>query len=158
MKPGGPYYWTQHNMDSFNNGLGRNDAVGEPALEFLSTPGRFFLFAHFADVDYDGHKYGENSKEYEAALISSDEWLGRFREKLEERGIAEETLVIVTADHGFDEGKKTHKDAPYVFLASNDPRISRTGDREDVAPTVLQALGIDWTKFEPELDGRPLFE
>jgi predicted AlkP superfamily pyrophosphatase or phosphodiesterase len=34
----------------------------------------FFFFIHFAEVDSKGHKYGENSIEYNDALISSDAW------------------------------------------------------------------------------------
>jgi arylsulfatase A-like enzyme len=103
-----------------------------------------------------GHKHGENSEEYNSALISNDYWTGRILRKLRELGLYEKTLVYVTADHGFDEDKKSHKNAPYVFLATNDKRVLRRGLRHDIAPTIYDSLGIDTSDFEPPLDGTPL--
>ena len=77
-------------------------------------------------------------------------------EKLEKLGIADETLVYVTADHGFDLGMQRHKDAPYVWLATNDPLVQRRGLREDVAPTILDRFGLDLASIDPPLDGHPL--
>jgi len=160
--PGGPYYITAQHMDLFENGLHENDKVGARALEALEQykGQRFFLFVHFADVDTKGHKFGENSDEYTAALIDDDAWLGRIEAKLAELGLAGSTLVYVTADHGFDEALRTHKDAPYVFLASNDPSLrvpaGGAGNRSDITPTILARLGLDLSAYEPPLTGRPL--
>ena len=65
-------------------------------------------------------------------------------------------MIYITADHGFDEGKKTHKDAPYVFLATNDKEVKYSGTRADITPTIYDRLGIDIKKFVPPLDGKPL--
>jgi arylsulfatase A-like enzyme len=77
-------------------------------------------------------------------------------EKLKELGLYDETLIYVTADHGFDEGKKAHRDAPYVFLATNDPKVVRRGERADIAPTILERFGLELDKIEPPLDGKSL--
>jgi len=116
----------------------------------------FFFFVHFAEVDHSGHKHGENSKEYNDALISNDTWTGKIIAKLRELGLYDKTLVYVTSDHGFDEDKGSHKYAPYVFLGTNDPMVKRAGMRQDVAPTILARFGIDLSKFKPPLDGEPL--
>jgi hypothetical protein len=65
----------------------------------------------------------------------------------------------VTTDHGFDEGQDTHLNAPYGFLASNDPRITRNGDRKDVAATILESFGISREAIgnAPPLNGYSLF-
>lgn len=153
--PGEPYHYTQHRMDLFENDLKKNDAVGERALELLRQHAgeRFFFFVHLAEVDTKGHGFGENSAEYEAALENSDYWLGRLRNELTALGIDERTLVCVTADHGFDEGMRQHKDAPYVFMAMNDSRLTKKGMRRDVTPTLLDVLGVDLGQFDPPLDG-----
>ena len=39
--------------------------------------------------------------------------------KLKELQLCDKTLIYVTADHGFDEDRKGHADAPYFFLATN---------------------------------------
>ena len=156
--PGKPYYNTKSNMDVFINGLETNDNVGNKAMELLEKykDKRFFFFIHFAEVDHQGHKFGENSKEYNDALKSCDLWLGKIMEKLKSLKLDDKTLIYVTADHGFDEGQKGHRDAPYVFLAANDPKLMRRGTRADIAPTILDRFGVDLKTIEPPLDGHPL--
>jgi hypothetical protein len=156
--PGKPYYITKDSMDLFENGLHENDKVGTRALEVLDEykTKPFFYFIHFADVDSNGHKFGENSAEYEAALESCDKWLGRIRYELKRLGLADKTLIYVTADHGFDEGQKSHKDAPYVFLATNDKFVTGSGTRADITPTILARYVFDFATITPPLSGRPL--
>jgi hypothetical protein len=157
---GKPYFYTKDHMDMFVNGLEKNERVGMFALTSLEKckDRRFFFFIHFAEPDHAGHKYGENSQEYTDAIKLDDEWTGKIVAKLKEMRVYERTLVYVTADHGFDEGKTTHSYAPYVFLATNDPRVMRSGDRMDIAPTILKRFGLDLARIEPELDGTPLDE
>jgi hypothetical protein len=156
--PGKPYYNTKDGMDLFINGLKENEVVGKKAIELMEKykDKPFFFFVHFAEVDHKGHGFGENSKEYNDALISSDFWTGKIIEKLKELNLYDKTLIYVTADHGFDEGMKGHKDAPYVFLATNDKTVIRRGLRADITPTILDRFGVDLTKIEPPLDGHPL--
>ncbi|MHC4573488.1 MAG: alkaline phosphatase family protein [Planctomycetota bacterium] len=158
LTPGKPYYYTKDGMDLFENNLKLNKKVGTRALELIDKykDRRFFLFVHFAEVDHKGHRHGENSKEYNDALISCDMWTGKITEKLKNLGLYDKTLIYVTADHGFDEGMKSHKDAPYVFLAANDPKVRRWGERADITPTILERFGLDLSKIEPPLDGHPL--
>lgn len=156
--PGKPYFYTKDGMDLFLNGLKTNDNVGSHTLSLLEKykNNRFFFFVHFAEVDHKGHTFGENSKEYNDALISSDLWLGRIMEKLKELKLEDNTLVYVTADHGFDEDRGSHSDAPYVFLAANDPKVIRRGERADITPTILDRFGLDLGKLNPPLHGHPL--
>jgi hypothetical protein len=158
MIPGEPYYLTKNNMDLFENGLGVADKVGARALQVLDQHrrGRFFMFIHFEEPDHRGHAYGENSQQYTDSVRHDDEWLGKIVAKLEELGVRDQTLIYVTADHGFDEGLKGHADAPYVFLASDDPLVMRRGLREDITPTILWRFGVDLSKLAPPLDGHPL--
>jgi len=156
--PAKPYYQTKESMDVFINGLTEDEKVGKKALELLGhyRDKPFFFFVHFAEVDHQGHKFGENSKEYNDALISADSWTGKIMKKLKELGLYEQTLIYVTADHGFDEGQKGHKDAPYVFLGTNDAKVVRRGERGDITPTILERFGLDLNRIDPPLDGTPL--
>lgn len=156
--PGKPYFYTKEGMDLFQNGLGVNDNVGRAALETLNQykDSRFFFFVHFADVDHQGHKFGENSTEYNDALISCDRWLGELVRKLKELKLYDDTLIYVTADHGFDENQTGHNDAPYVFLGTNDPMVVRRGTRADITPTILERFGLNLKNLQPALDGAPL--
>jgi predicted AlkP superfamily pyrophosphatase or phosphodiesterase len=117
---------------------------------------RFFFFVHFAEVDHNGHRFGENSAEYTTALISCDSWTGKIMHKLEELKLAGNTLIYITADHGFDEGMTRHSNAPYVFLATNDKAVRKNGLRVDITPTILAREGIDLSTINPPLNGKPL--
>ncbi len=158
--PAKPYYHAKNSVDVFRNGLKRDEAVGAATLELLQTckNRRFFFFVHFAEVDHSGHQFGENSPEYTKALISADTWTGAIVRKLRELGIDEKTLIYVTADHGFDEGERRHRNAPYVFLGTNDSTVVRNGERVDIAPTILSRFGIGLEKLQPRLNGTPLTE
>jgi hypothetical protein len=156
--PGKPHYYMSKNTDLFENGLMLDEKVGKRAIELINQNknNRFFFFVHFAEVDHSGHKFGENSKEYNDALISNDLWTGKIIAELKNLDIYSKTLIYVTADHGFDEGMTHHLNAPYVFLATNTNNIIRDGRRQDVAPTILEAFGLDLNSIEPKLDGIPL--
>jgi hypothetical protein len=156
--PGKPFFNAKQRMDVFINGLSLNERVGTLALACLDVfkDKRFFFFIHFAEPDHSGHRHGENSQEYTDAIKSDDEWTGKIIAKLKELGLYEDTLIYVTADHGFDEGKKSHRNAPHIFLATNDPEVKRNGDRADIAPTILKRFGMDLSKLNPKLDGLPL--
>ena len=155
LVPGKPHYHMSQNTDLFENGLVKDAKVGTRAIELIEKhkDQRFFFFVHFAEVDQSGHGHGENSKEYNDALISNDTWTGKIIDKLKELGLYEKTQIYITADHGFNEDGKGHSFAPYVFLASNDKKVNRNGRRQDVAPTILEAFGLDLGKLEPPLDG-----
>jgi len=138
----------------------QNGPVMLRALETLKEQ-PFFAFFHFSDPDHAGHAHGENSQEYSEAILTCDLWLGEIVAKLRELGIYEKTLIYVTTDHGFDEGRKSHRDAPAIWLVTNDPGVAQPEDRPasqgDIAPTILERFGIDLNSIEPPLLGRSLF-
>lgn len=152
---GSPYYNMYTALDVWEFGLMQDEKVGTRAINLLEKykDKPFFFFVHFAQVDHSGHQHGENSKEYNDALISNDLWTGKIIEKLKELGSYDKTIIYVTADHGFDEGKTAHSNAPYVFLATNDKKVIRKGLRQDIAPTILERFGLDLAKLDPPLDG-----
>jgi len=155
---GSPYYTMHKSCDVWEYGLSLDEKVGSLALEMLDKykDKPFFFFVHFAEVDHSGHGHGENSKEYNDALISNDTWTGKIIDRLKELGLYDKTLVYVTADHGFNEDGSGHSYAPFVFLGTNDPKVQRDGMRQDITPTILDRFGVDLGKLEPPLDGESL--
>ncbi|MFQ6090625.1 MAG: alkaline phosphatase family protein, partial [Candidatus Bipolaricaulia bacterium] len=129
------------------------------ALEALQDR-PFLAFFHFSDPDHAGHAHGENSQEYSEAIQICDRWLGEIVARLKELGIYEKTLLYVTTDHGFDEGQRSHLNAPEIWLVTNDPQVDRredlTANQGDVAPTILERFGFDLGSIEPPLPGRSL--
>ena len=157
--PGEPFFLTKNDLDEFDSNAAPATVVGPKALGYLDKykDMRFFAFFHFSDPDSKGHRFGENSPEYTQAIITCDEWLGKIVARLKEYDLCEKTVIYVTTDHGFDEGRRRHSMAPYIFLATSDKRVKRRGNQRDIAPTIL-SLFMEVEKIEPPFPGRSLAE
>ena len=98
-----------------------------------------------------------NLNRYLNALRETDRMLGNLERSLAERGLADSTLIVVTGDHGeaFGEhGVKFHGRSLYdeevrVPLVLRHPlldghagRVPTVGQQIDLAPTVLDLLGV----------------
>lgn len=157
---GEPWCNVKYKVDYFQNGLKESDTTGSKALEMIEKyqSDRFLLFVHFAEPDGAGHKYGENSLEYSDAIIENDAWLGKIISKLTELNLQKKTMIYVAVDHGFDEGEKSHINAPFSIYAMNDQSVVRSADRRDIAPTILKKFGITLNKKGtiPVVDGTSL--
>lgn len=156
---GEPYAVTKDSIDIFENGLGNSDVVGQKAVAYIKRfqKMRFFLFVQFQEPDEQGHIYGGSSKEYVAAILKNDLWLGKIISALKRCNIYNQTLIYITTDHGFDKYGKRHRYEPKTFLVTNDPKVTRkTGDRKDITPTILYRYNLDITKISPPLEGEPL--
>jgi arylsulfatase A-like enzyme len=94
---------------------------------------------------------------YDGGIAWVDSEVGRFLDGLDELGVEENTLVIVTSDHGeefFEHGHKTHRRQLYpesiqVPLIMRWPgtlpaarRIAGPVGLVDIAPTILAACGL----------------
>ena len=140
LKKGQPYYNAKKNIDEWIGDIRRDDeTVIVEALKCIERykDKRFFMFFHLPDVDVNGHAHGENSPEYENAIINCDTLAGKVIDKLKQFNIYDKTLVYVTADHGFNEATNNHPDAPDVFLATNDKEVKKNGLQADITPTIL---------------------
>lgn len=116
---------------------------------------------------------------YDASIRYADAQLGRLLDALEDRGRLDDTLVVVTSDHGDSMGqhrylsaKLNHRlffehslyvweETQHVPMIVLDPAVHRLERRTanvshvDVVPTVITRLGFDVADFG-ELPGRDL--
>ncbi|MBD3349634.1 MAG: sulfatase-like hydrolase/transferase [Candidatus Eisenbacteria bacterium] len=110
--------------------------------------------------------------QYDATIAYFDAELGRLLETLEERGLAEDTLVLVTADHGeefHDHGHWGHGVSVYEELirvplivwcpgrASAGRRIAEPVRHVDIMPTLLSAAGVREDARHSSLEGVDLW-
>ena len=156
---GEPYFHVAGKIDFWDGDVRRDAEVNGPILiDALEKhgKGRFFAFCHFRDPDHAGHAHGENSREYNDALIECDRWLGVAVRKLKALGVYDRTMVFATTDHGFDEGLNSHRDAPRVYLAGNVKSLRRDGDQRDIAPTLLTEMGVGISRLRPKYAGAVL--
>lgn len=89
-----------------------------------------FVFHELTLTDGAGHDYGPHHPGLAAALDESDRRVGRVLDLLEQRGVLEGTLFVVTADHGM---------APQdVSLRANPAHhVTRIGLEADVAEPMI---------------------
>jgi len=120
------------------------------------------LFVHFPLVDGMGHSYGWMSPEQFSVAFRADEVLGKILDELDVRGLREETLIIITADHGGHDtthGSSQPVDMTIPWIASGPdihPGVLTTQVHTmDTAATAAYVLGLS---IPPEWDGVPVYE
>ena len=105
---------------------------------------------------------------YDGEIFFTDHYVGRLLDTLEELGLADETLVVLTSDHGeefFEHGQKGHRRNLYdetlkvpliVRLPGSEGagrRIQTQVAQIDVMPTILDLLELP---IPEEIQGRSL--
>ena len=133
----------------------------------------FFLFVHY----YDPHAayspptpFAERFRPdlYQGEIAYVDEQVGRLRRELEGLGLLEDTVVVITSDHGEslgEHGEPTHGvflyqatlRVPLIIVAPKrwpgGRRVAALASLIDVPPTLLELTGV---RVPDGLDGRSL--
>jgi arylsulfatase A-like enzyme len=137
--------------------------VAEDAAAHLVAEKPPLAFVHFSDPDEAGHAAGWASERYKHALAQSDRCLGIILDALDKSGLSEETLIIISSDHGGH--NHTHSGShsvdrviPWIACGPGvRPGYRIRGDVStlDTAATALYALGLPVSAL---LAGKPLLE
>lgn len=149
------------NIDSFDYVNDRDSLVAERAVLRIAE-GFDLMFVHLPLVDGLGHEYGWMSPNYITGAYRADEAIGVLLTALDEAGIRQGTLVIVTADHGGHDtthGTNFPEDlqVPWVIAGASisSTRVTRKTSTVDTAATIAYALNLPI----PEIwDGIPVYE
>lgn len=119
------------------------------ALEFLNLNKKnsFFLTIYYGVPDAAGHTYGENSTQYDEALINTDQALGILLDWMKEND--SKISMIITSDHGWNEGTTEHSqnttNTRTIPLLSNDPSIISSPSTKyqcSIVPTLYKYFKI----------------
>ncbi len=150
------------------------------ALEFLRVNGhaRWFLYLHLMDLheyvyDEASAKFGSDySANYDNSLLWTDRTLEILMEHLADMGLVENTLIVMTSDHGeafLERGFEGHArrvfrettEVPFIvsFPFKLDPGVSieQRSRNVDVWPTILDLVGaapmenVDGRSFAPDI-------
>ncbi len=178
----------------------RADHVAAKGLDWIDTrtdrDRPFFLMLHFMDPHDPymdgklvGHGYLQLFLErhpreplvegfidgYTGDIDFMDRYVGAFLDGLRDRGLYDDTLIVLTSDHGeefFEHGGFSHGQSVYdelvrVVLVIKLPRNRAAGARNehlarhlDVAPTILSLAGVpvpDAMRGQPLLDAEGNF-
>ncbi|MDD3419381.1 MAG: 2,3-bisphosphoglycerate-independent phosphoglycerate mutase [Candidatus Gastranaerophilales bacterium] len=132
--------------------------VRDKVLEALDSDKYGFILVNFANPDMVGHTGVEDAAI--KAVKTVDECIGEIAKKVEERGY----VMLLTADHGNAEcmadetgpfTAHTNNKVPLVLINAADKTLKSDGALCDVAPTVLELMGIDQPK---EMTGESLIK
>ena len=120
------------------------------------------LFIHFATTDDMGHEYGWLSPQQLSVVYRADQALGQILAELDARHLRDETLIIVTADHGGHDtthGTSLPEDMTIPWVASGPGiqpgHLATQIHTMDTAATAAFALGLP---IPVEWDGMPVLE
>jgi predicted AlkP superfamily pyrophosphatase or phosphodiesterase len=120
------------------------------------------LFVHFPSTDWLGHDYSWLSEKQLEYIRYADEALGKILAELDARDIRDETLIIITADHGGHEtshNSNIPEDMTIPWIVSGPgvqpKQLTTQVYTTDTAATAAFMLGLP---IPPEWDGVPVYE
>ncbi len=137
--------------------------VAKNAAAYIIAQKPNLCFIHFADPDSAGHKSGWGSPEQKEAFKVSDQALGQITRAFQQAGIAESSVIIISADHGGhnkNHGDNIPDDMNIPWIASGKGvkkgyAITQPVTTFDTTATALWLLGVP---LPADLDGKPVKE
>ena len=119
-----------------------------------------YMWPNYAPDDGTPEQLAHIRKQYAATLTMLDKWFGRFLDTLKAQGIYDETLIILTTDHGHMLGEQgllaknymhSYNELANIPLFVHLPGGRHAGERRgqlsqniDLAPTLLEYYGLGW--------------
>ncbi|GHH99660.1 LamG-like jellyroll fold domain-containing protein [Neobacillus kokaensis] len=132
---------------------GGNDTnTTQKTVDYIKAEGKDSrnIFVHLDEVDGAGHNYGYGSAKWYEALHKADQHVGQIVQAIEEEGLMEDTLIIVTTDHG---GKGTghggsSQEEQTIFWTAKGKSITAgtvllNVENIDTAAVIAHALRLD---------------
>ena len=158
--------WNPINVGIVEDGIGvykvggmADSALTNEILAYLKNNSPTAMFVQFDEADGTGHSQGYGSDAQLAKISEIDGYIAKIYEAYREKGILDQTLFIVTADHGGsgkNHGGLTDTEKYVMFAAAGKNVENGTiGEMEirDTASIVLHALGYEspetWTARVP---------
>ena len=137
--------------------------VSEEAARYIEREKPALTFVHFSDPDEKGHSAGWMSEDQKRAARDADACLGTIYQAIERAGILNDTLVIVSADHGGHNHNHSgallsDRNIPWIAMGPGVRRgysIQGPISTMDTAATALAALGL---QPQTRLAGKPIRE
>jgi arylsulfatase A-like enzyme len=148
---------------------GRASPGGVEPIQPFPTPA-----ARARELDLTHRLLDRMRQLYAAEVTLVDVWLGRFLDRLENLGLAGNTLLVLISDHGVLLGERgwvgkryseMHEELTHVPMAMRHPSGKGRGrtssyfaSTHDVGPTVLSVLGVEEPRGMNGADLSPLFD
>lgn len=126
------------------------EATIEYATDYIKKSRPTLLGIIIDNPDHVGHASGHDTPEYYAQLRVLDEYIGQIMQAVKEAGMFDETIFIVTSDHGGigkGHGGKTlqEMETPFIMYGKNikaGQEITDSMMQFDVASTIAYIFGL----------------
>jgi predicted AlkP superfamily pyrophosphatase or phosphodiesterase len=160
-KPKFIHLYQEKSLNNFSLPSFRSMDSATAAAQYIKLRKPNLCFIHFADSDSAGHTYGWGSKQQIDAFEEQDKALKVVVDAIKEAGIEDESVVILSADHGGHEkthGSNSPEDMtiPWIVWGCGvkpDFKIDKKVTTYDTAATALWLLDIP---LPADLDGKPV--
>jgi arylsulfatase A-like enzyme len=162
------FTWTKHvdwsalTADTY----GPDGPVGAWAEQIIREHKPRFMFVHFPGADVAGHAIGWGTPEQIAAIGKIDKAVGGVVQAVQSAGLADDTYIIVTADHGGSARSHGHDDPrsryiPWIFVGPGVRKnfdLTRLGRDYDIATydTFATSCFILGLPVPGDSDGKPI--
>lgn len=137
------------------------EALCSMAETYIKEKQPTFLAVCFDNPDHVGHQAGHDTPEYYAKLKELDAYVARIVQAVKDAGMLEQTIFILTADHGGinkGHGGKTMQEmqTPFIISGKNVRKgleFPESMMQYDVASTIAYIFGLE----QPQVwIGRPM--
>ena len=144
-------------------GKNYTDELKNMACAYIKDKKPTFAAIIYDNPDHVGHAIGHDTPEYYANLKELDGYIGEIVEATKEAGIYENTIFIITADHGGinkGHGGKTlqEMETPFIIAGKGIKKgitIEQSMMQFDCASTIARIFALD----QPQVwIGRPMME
>lgn len=126
------------------------EETAETASAYIKEKKPTFTFVHLDHVDHAGHEFGHGSPEYYKSVEVADQLLSQLMDAIKKAGMANNTVVILSSDHGgFEKGHGGETlgeiEIPFILWGKGikkNYKIPNAVYQYDNAATVAFALGL----------------
>lgn len=128
------------------NGNDKDDFCIDTAATIIKKEKPYFTFLHLDEPDHTGHAIGHRTPEYYKQLELVDQRIGKIVQAVKDAGIADETIILVTADHGGKgkgHGGKSLDEVQIPWIIAG-PGVRKNHELKDVIITYDTAATLAW--------------
>lgn len=136
-------------LNDFNFVSTDAQGIAKLAADYFLVNQPNLMFVHFPDADRAGHSSGWGSSKQKKALTKVDSAVAMIGDVVQKSGLASDTVVIITADHGgtfLAHGTKSKSDSqiPWVAIGAGVIKGAKLGQIQtmDTSATALWLLGV----------------
>lgn len=123
----------------------------QTSIDYIKAEKPDFMAIIYDDPDHVGHSDGHDTPGYYAKMEELDACLGEILAAIKEAGIYDDSIIIVTSDHGGIETRHGGRslmemDTPFIIAGKNIVKggeFSEVMMQYDTAHTIAEALGLE---------------